>query len=121
MSNIIDLFPMRLAREKFAIALAGTVHETFFVGHDEPLRPRFALEQLAEELLVLSDAEIENDYRAVVAWIVSRQNGLTVVPPGLANRVDVNAHPHEAVDWARNLLEQTQSGFGVRLLGRGQA
>jgi hypothetical protein len=119
MSNIIELSAIRLAREKFAIALAGAVHETFFAGFDEPLRPQFGLEALAEELLGLTNDDIEKIYRQATARVVAHQNGLTIVPPGFANRVDVKALHREAVDWARALLEQTERNYGVRLLGRG--
>ncbi|MGO9430692.1 hypothetical protein [Rhodoblastus sp.] len=116
--NIIDIAEQRLPREKFAIALAGAIHESFHADPDDPTPIQFVLEEIAEEFLGFSEAQIDTEYRENVAWIVGRQRGLLYIPAKFADQIDIAAHHREAIDWARDLLDHTERNFGVRLLGR---
>lgn len=117
MKNVINLRALRHAREKFAIALAGTVHETFYRDPADPISIQFDLAELADEILSLGDEKIDKDYLVTVSWF-AKQRGKSIV---FFDDAGVAAHHNGALEWARDLLERTQTGFGARLLGRGRA
>lgn len=114
--TVINLSAERLRRERFVIALAGAIHETVFADPEDPAPLAFDIAELAGELRRLPAAEIEHDYRAVLAWIAAGAGSLP--DPHSHGLVD---HHAEALAWANRVISATRSEFGLPALVRGRA
>jgi hypothetical protein len=127
MKNFINLTELKLARERFAIALAGSVHATFYTDYTDPENPtpKVDLTNLAEEFMAFSPDDIDKDYRFTVSWLAALR-GPSLVPlydncDGVVLLDDAGCSEHHsvAITWARCLLNRTHAGLGVRLLPLG--
>lgn len=109
---IIDLAEERRRRERFLIALAGSVHELIHADPDDPTPLGYALEMLAREYReVLTDHDIDLDYRAVLAWHRARPGG--VCDP---TAPDLERFHAGALAWARGIVVVVRESWGVDLL-----
>jgi hypothetical protein len=111
MSKIVSLNELRRRRECFVIAPAGTVHETLYADPEDPEPVEFALAPLADEIWSLGDAAIMREYRCGVAkWATE---------PGEFIDLKIDPEPHHAgaLKWAHELLERTQTNFGINIFG----
>lgn len=114
MSYVINFTELRQTREKFAIALAGTVYETLYRDVEDPTPIQFDLAELADEISASPPDEIDRDYRNTISWFATAPGESIVI----LEDAECLAHHPAALVWARDLLERTQAGFGFRLLGR---
>lgn len=113
MSDIIDFSALRLHRQKILIAVAGSVHATFYPTGGAPIVPAFDLIGLLDELK-RGPGWPEADYRTTVFWLAAKHGGQTPA--------DFDPEPHHAAaaQWARELLAQTQPNLITRIFSGGR-
>ncbi len=105
--SLIDLAAERRRRERFEIALAGSIFEMMHADPEDPTPLGYDIAILADELRLLPEIELNFDYRTVLARFSNEPDlTLAINAPGLED------HHVEALAWAKGVIAAARSEFG---------